>query len=358
MNALTPLRGIAALTVLIFHITGGRFHGYLAVDLFFILSGFVLMHAYGRIALTWPAIMGFLRNRLARIYPVHLVVLVALLPAYGLTSQFSAGGLVSSLLLMQGPWHVMCWNFFSWSISAEWHAYLVFPFLAVAINRRTNRGLMVLLAVCALMVALAFQLHGPGNITNGPEILRLVLPEFAAGMILYRLYRTAALPAWLATDAAFIATVGALVGCGIEGLPDSLCVMLLPVLLLSAARPGSLAARILAIRPLPYLGEISYSLYMVQIIPQIIIEVLLPPLAPALQDVIFIVGSFALAIPMSRFVEYPARAWLKEPRGPRAPFRLAASHPRDRVETQRDATREPMLAFGGQRMELPPVRVP
>jgi peptidoglycan/LPS O-acetylase OafA/YrhL len=164
-----------------------------------------------------------------------------------------------------------------------------------------------------------------------------VLPQFAAGMILYRLYRMAALPSWLTSDAAFIATVGALVGCGIAGVPDCICVMLLAVLLLSAARSGSLAARILAIRPLPYLGEISYSLYMVQIIPSIIIEVLLPPLAPALQDFIFIVGSFALAIPMSRFVEYPARAWLKEARWPRAPFRLAASPSRDRVETQHDA---------------------
>src|SRR5207248_4950980 len=87
LPALTALRGIAAVGVLLFHSSYYAYHfaggsppwlwrrGYLAVDLFFFLSGFVLTHVYGR-RLTdgksWPAIGRFLWARFCRIYPASL----------------------------------------------------------------------------------------------------------------------------------------------------------------------------------------------------------------------------------------------------------------------------------------------
>src|SRR5271165_7035382 len=118
MKALTPLRGLAALAVLSWHAELPP-RGYLGVDLFFLLSGFVMMHAYGQMQAGMGAYLQFLKARLARIYPVHLLVLVLLLPQLQSSPAFSLGGLLSSLLLLQSPWHSMCWNFCSWSISAE-----------------------------------------------------------------------------------------------------------------------------------------------------------------------------------------------------------------------------------------------
>jgi peptidoglycan/LPS O-acetylase OafA/YrhL len=62
--ALTSLRGIAALAVLIYHSTFS-FRGYLGVDLFFLLSGFVLAHVYGRMELSRQTYCGILKARFA-----------------------------------------------------------------------------------------------------------------------------------------------------------------------------------------------------------------------------------------------------------------------------------------------------
>src|SRR5437762_8411643 len=96
LPAVTSLRGIAALTVLIFHIIPD-FRGYLAVDLFFMLSGFVLTHVYGEIEFHGRSYITFLKSRLARIYPVSLMMLVVLLPMLATRPDFSSGGLLSSL---------------------------------------------------------------------------------------------------------------------------------------------------------------------------------------------------------------------------------------------------------------------
>ena len=142
ISALTSLRGVAALTVLIFHVIPG-FRGYLAVDLFFLLSGFVLTHVYHEIELTWQSYFSFSKARLARIYPVHLMMLVVLLPMLDTRPDFSSGGLLSSLLFMQSPWHSICWNYASWSISAEWHSYLLFPILILNYRTRSNNILAI-----------------------------------------------------------------------------------------------------------------------------------------------------------------------------------------------------------------------
>jgi peptidoglycan/LPS O-acetylase OafA/YrhL len=91
LPSLTPLRGIAALWVVVFHYcwhlpalhvdryTGAVYKGYLAVDLFFMLSGFVISHVYRRVfarQLTGQGYLDFLKARVARIYPLHLTVLL------------------------------------------------------------------------------------------------------------------------------------------------------------------------------------------------------------------------------------------------------------------------------------------
>lgn len=314
MKGLTPLRGIAALAVLLVH-AGVPFHGYLGVDLFFILSGFVLMHAHGAIE-PRRGYWSFLQARLARIYPVHLVVLALLLPAFG-RSGFGLHGLLASLFLMQSPWYHRCWNFVSWSISAEWHAYLVFPFIALLLRNRSKEVLIALLCACCVAIVM-FQYAAPkANITDTPWILWRVLPEFLAGMLLYRI--RAARP--IGSDGMVVTGAVAIIALQIFGVDDAATILVMPLLLLGAANDETRFARALDWRPLRYLGEISYSVYMIQMWVQIATLTLLHELFPALPNWIasaaFVPLTILIAAPLSRFIEYPARDWLRHLAAPR-----------------------------------------
>jgi len=91
-EALDGLRGVAAVAVMLYHIGGwtGRpwlaAHGYLAVDFFFCLSGFVLAHAYGRREIGW---LGYMRARLIRLWPLIAITM--------LTFSFVGDGLRDAL---------------------------------------------------------------------------------------------------------------------------------------------------------------------------------------------------------------------------------------------------------------------
>ena len=170
IRPLTSLRICAALWVLVYHFRnhldlgldrfGLAFKGYLGVDLFFILSGFILSHVYTR---AWAERRfhygSFLWARLARVYPVHLVTLgatiaiwlVALRLGVGFEPQaFDPRMLPQHLLLVHawGTTPTVQWNFPSWSISAEWFAYLCFP-VAAMLSMASMRARSCVLAVSA-----------------------------------------------------------------------------------------------------------------------------------------------------------------------------------------------------------------
>lgn len=330
MQSLTPLRGIAALVVLVHHAisvawpeastTGlGFVRGYLGVDLFFLLSGFVLAHVYGGRFAATPSgaeLRSFFWARLARIYPVHLAVLALLLPLYGSHQNFSGSALLASLALAQGPWigHIS-WNYMAWSLSAEWHAYLLFPFVVAAILRGTSGTAWRIGSVCA---GAALFLHsGPDNIVGGPLMLLRALPEFMIGIALYRVYASGWATSLLRRDIAAIASLVVIGGLTELSGSDAAIIGILPWLLLAVAHNDGGIAQLLASRSVVFLGRISFSLYMVQMVPIVSIAYgahwlgavgLGSPIAKA---AIFVVASFALGTILSRLVEYPARDWLR-----------------------------------------------
>ena len=156
IDALTGLRGVAAMWIVLYHyaVQLRPFlpeigvadplirQGHLAVDLFFVLSGFVLAYNYVDRLATWDAreARRFIVLRLARIYPVHLATLLAVTlmvvaaQAAGAgdamrADKYSAGDFVLNLLLVHA-WvaePTLSWNYPSWSISPEMFAYLLFP---------------------------------------------------------------------------------------------------------------------------------------------------------------------------------------------------------------------------------------
>jgi len=155
----TALRGLAAWWVVAYHFRefipvgdNARIvlsRGALAVDLFFIMSGFVMALSYGRgfqHRVTARGYFRFLALRVGRIYPVHLLVLclfvsvplaLAVTGRSPLPGQFSVGYFVQSLVLVQasGFGQGVAWNLPAWSISTEMVFYLLFPFVMLGAER-------------------------------------------------------------------------------------------------------------------------------------------------------------------------------------------------------------------------------
>ncbi|WP_346205405.1 acyltransferase family protein [Aeromonas salmonicida] len=223
---LTPLRGIAALMVVLFHARLLLFpqwmesiaghtqlieNSYLWVDLFFILSGVVLAHVYGEAFTVSHRRMGygrFLWLRLTRVYPLYLVTLVLLVgwelykarhgigfyagPLFKMWewegmlpfgSPFTpADALPSAFLLLQVVTdHGLTWNFAAWSLSVEWISYLLFPLLIpLAVTRSRWGHLAPLLA----LTVLAYIVHSRGtlDVTSGALAVGRGVSEFVLGL--------------------------------------------------------------------------------------------------------------------------------------------------------------------------------
>ena len=297
LHSLTPLRGIAALWVVLYHYSFQYFpnlhpdsythlvqKGYLAVDLFFMLSGFVLTHVYHG---TFSRSVGdkywsFLRARIARLYPLHLAVLLLFVatalatraveyaatgsfPAIPLKGAESVGALVANLFMLQGLYaSMLSWNYPAWSISLEFMAYLVFPFALPWVWRAGGRT-QVLLAVAALATlgALAWVTQDNLNQWDGPQALLRCLPEFLLGTLLYSAFRSGLAASVMSSDLTIAGIVLAIVMLLHTGGPDLLAVPLFALLILAAVANRGRAAGMLNVRPLVWLGDVSYSLYLI-----------------------------------------------------------------------------------------------
>jgi len=155
IEELESIRGLAALIVVIFHISywnagfydyGIIRNGYLMVELFFVLSGYVIYYSYSAKIINGKQLLRFQFLRFGRLYPVHLLFLTVFLVfvlakyvanAFGIynphTQRFSMGDILTALIqnifLIQaiGPTgHALMFNAPSWSISVEFYTYLLF----------------------------------------------------------------------------------------------------------------------------------------------------------------------------------------------------------------------------------------
>ena len=249
---------------------------HLFVDFFFVLSGFVLMHTYGARMHKFADMRLFLRKRLARVYPLHALmtlvfmaisVLIAVLHLkIDRTTTFDLSLAPANLLLLHA-WGLashMGLNYPSWSISAEFFVYLLFPaFLFVLLRFGPLATLMLAVAFATLMGAWR-DLEGMRTwtqATNDFGNLRAV-PSFMVGMALHVLLskgREVKVPWWLAHAAA--ATLVALM---LAKAPSLLIVALMPgvIYLLAGAEMHQPASRLAG--PLGQrLGEASYGTYLI-----------------------------------------------------------------------------------------------
>ena len=289
LRALTGIRGIAAWLVVLYHarlmLTGfvpewgiAVFaKGYLAVDFFFMLSGFVIGYNYGPkfagrgIAASGP----FLWRRFARIWPLHAVILaamvafVAVLAATGRDySAYPLAELPLHILLLQnwGFTHDLSWNHPAWSISTELAAYLAFPLFILVVKWERRSTGVLLLAMGGLLAGIHLVFLLAGHDTLGSDIPRLglvrCLAEFAIGTILCVLWQRWKGKPGAASLALLVA--GLLVAGGLlAGLPETAFVPAsLAAALLALACDRGMLARTFGSGVPHWLGEISYSTYL------------------------------------------------------------------------------------------------
>ncbi len=285
IRPLTSLRFLAAMWVVVYAFwpdLGLSFtpnivaKGYLGVEMFFVLSGFILCHVYlktvGEGGFKYG---GFLWARLARVYPLHLFTLIGVgaLGVAALAAGMAIDANILSLpalpanLLLLHAWGfapVSGWNHPSWSISAEWFAYLTFPVFAWVAWRLRDRPVLTLGLTTVGMLALyvVFERLAGFSLTEATirwGALRIV-PCFAYGCATYLAWRKGGLsrPGTLA-----IITAGLIAISAAAGAWDGAIVALFGPLILSLASLTDRQAGPLASPFAVYLGEISYSVYMV-----------------------------------------------------------------------------------------------
>lgn len=352
LRPLTSLRFVAALWVVLFDywpLLAARRpapleRGRLGVELFFVLSGFILCHVHlqpfgeGRLR---PR--DFLWSRLARVYPTHLATLAGFgglaLLATALGSPSGENVLRwSSLpgeLTLTHAWGfapAAGWNHPSWSISAEWFAYLAFPVFAAAAWRLRRRPLLATAgtAAAALLLYAAFQrVEGfPLTLATTRFGWLRITPCFAYGCALHLMWR-----AWrgrvgperrrLVLAAAAGATA-LLAAAATFGAPDGAVVLAAGALILALAFLPAAGSRLMGGRALVHLGEASFALYMVAVPWQVTYQNLAAKLLHLEGDLLppvvwagLVAGLLPVALGVHHLIERPARAWMRR-RG--APF--------------------------------------
>ncbi len=366
LPSLTGLRGIAACWVLLFHIGNqtGKAHpdigrlldviaggGFLGVDIFFVLSGFVIALNYS--GKDGPRDFGsylrFLQKRLARVYPVYLFVLLVLVAAVGFFNLLSIpvarpwsrdlDGLLKSLLLVQG-WTIpitSTWNIPSWSVSTEWLAYLLFPVVSLIATRLPGR-FTKLLACVVLLGILPYVV--PSLFLRGTMAFGLprIAVGFTLGVLIHSIWTstrhagTTGSRQWLALALVLLSANALAIGLGEQRalLAAPLLAGTLVWILASPTPTGGCLTSGLA----QHLGRISYSLYIVHGVWILLAQSLLRHLHWTQSTPIWVAtmatvlaGSLLSAHVLYTRIEEPARQWLARQPAPGSASRPAARQP-------------------------------
>jgi peptidoglycan/LPS O-acetylase OafA/YrhL len=307
LHNLTPLRGVAALLVVIYHtnmalrgaLAGGLSTGffdqlYLMVDLFFMISGFVLCHVYGdwfKEKVSLQRYMKFSAARFARIYPLYLFTLICLVlvvfiyhryvgetPAmFRNTFDFDAIPLNIFLLQSMNTMNYLGWNIPSWSVSVEWWVYMLFPLIIFLGDKlKLNKFNALFLIVCALgylLICMFLQSTHPAvgdarfgsatsiDVTFNYGFLRCLL-GFSVGMIIYQYFLQGKCRELFSASYFFWCLLAVLLVFLHLKIPDYITVWLFPCLILAVAYGSHSANKLLDNALLKKLGDISYSIYL------------------------------------------------------------------------------------------------
>lgn len=334
---LDGLRGLAAFAVILDHtpanalgdLVPGR---YLAVDFFFVLSGFVLAHAYGKRLESGWTVVSFMRARLIRLYPLYFAGLmiglalsvIMILRGWDATplEQVAVMAVFGVLFLPAPPLfdfssgHLFPFNGPAWSLFFELVANLIYGLIARVLGWRL---LSAILVVGAIAVAFTLMRHqgvgGPGWLWGHFDAaLARVVFDFFAGVALFRMRDRIRLPRIPAAILvlAFIAMIAAPVSAEWRAAYDAAgTIILMPLLVAfaSEAKVGHAAGRVCA-----GLGALSYGVYVLHV-PLLNLINTAAQMAQIELPALVVVGLLVLtagaaAALLNRLYDAPVRSWL------------------------------------------------
>ena len=338
-RALIGLRGVAALFVISHHLYVREglhlpllhqlaLRGYLAVDLFFVLSGFTMAWIYGgwfTRQITLPVYLEFMWRRVARLWPLHAAMVLVVIVEYARRGlwPFWPKMIAANLLMVQNWGWSQVINPPSWSVSTEMLAYLLFPMLAAAaLHGRPARawaGCAAAVGLVLLAVWLA-PFRGPGrrgalDIYDNWSLLPALrcLGGFWLGMLTYRALQTA----WVA---AIARRPGVAVAAGLvlllllaAGAPDLLVYAAFPVLTAALFAGAGAPQAWLGTRVLHGLGTLSYAIYLVHV-PILEVVAIVAGQSVAVLVPVFFSVTLVAALLAHRLIERPSRALLRRVR--------------------------------------------
>jgi peptidoglycan/LPS O-acetylase OafA/YrhL len=308
--------------------------GYLAVQTFFLLSGFVLAQSYAATQWNKRSLTKFAMARFARIYPAYLLSLV-LISWFVFEFLLKPGRSMAQKAVVLGDYAFVLqgwtgslnvgWNTPAWSLSCEFFFYLCFPLLFLWLRRAGLARVSAALAGCFVVPILLAH-------AGVPYVWKPIhhLSDFVAGIAAARIYgailgsgmatkATRRLGFWLsagalAAGAAFIVNARVL-----DGTVMTLSTVLRPInvaLLIGLATGGGFLVRLLSTDAAGYLGKASYSMYILHI-----------PLLwwftrytffrfgatpPAWTAIVFMAAVIGVSIAAFEFVEAPANRWIRD----------------------------------------------
>lgn len=299
LPALSSLRGIAALGILLHHITvyflpelakySSRFtpfftKNYLWVDFFFILSGFIACHVHqSRFSstVTRSYFINYIISRFTRLYPLHFVILTGFvimeliylyfyshislsIPFESLPlpfdSEYSEKALLLNVLFLQALPQWGSWNGPSWAISAIWIIAFTVPF-SIQLTRQSSKGTDIFLfLLCLISLTIIYRQQGTLDVLSWSGLVRC-FSETLMGILAYKVYDYACTKRFLAPSSfCSIVFLFTLVSFALPIHHIVTVISFLPLIITAAFIKKDF---IFTNPPLLFLGKISFSLYMI-----------------------------------------------------------------------------------------------
>lgn len=314
-------------------------NGWVSTSLFFLLSGFILAYLYwdeeGHLATSKRR---FWTLRIARIYPIHLIVLVILvslkLPNY-LNEDLSLGLLTSSAastaVLLQAwiPQWIPLWSWPTWTISVMIFMYLIMPFLISIMSRLSQRQLIVILVTMPFVSLIPITVYASMMASGVPWNMNTELffgnfplfwvPYFVAGMLMTRIFSLHKYRPMQHQPSIFsLGDIAFILVIVIAFMPDieqptkffirqGLLMPLYIMFILDLARGKGLMAKVFALPGTGFLGETGFSIFIWQSVVLAAAFISLPmfPTIGPYQVWLALVLVMALAIPSTYLIEKP-----------------------------------------------------
>ncbi len=344
-RALTGLRGAAALLVVGHHcylreglhlplLNGMMLRGYLAVDLFFVLSGFVMAWMYGdwfTRSFSLPRYIEFMIRRVARLWPLHVSIMLMVLGYHAAVGfwPYWPKMIMTNLLMVQSWGFSTVINAPSWSVSTEMLAYLLFPMLVTAVLRGAPARAWVTAAAAALLLVAVIWVapdrgagrRGALDIYNNWSVLPALrcIGGFTLGMVAFRATGISALVAMLRPS--MVAGGAGLMALALLalGAPDWAVYAAFPVLTASLFVGAGLPQAMLGSRAMQGLGSLSYAIYLVHV-PLLETLPIIVGTQPRVLVPVFFAATVSSAMLLHAVIERPGRIAIRRIRLPGSPL--------------------------------------